>query len=589
MGGKIPRLGTDISLGVSVREEERFVMPGHLRDRHLYVCGATGSGKSKMLEYLLRQDILGRKYGGGGLLLLDPHGSLYDSLMNWLSWHEVDVPIIPIDLRQEDWTVAYNPLRPRATADPNVIVSQFVDSIAYVWGASGTDETPRFAHWANTILRTLYEKRLTLVESEILTDPVSKRGRHAITDGLTLRRLRNDWAFADTLSAKDFFTEVGSTVNRLNRFGGTDVMRRMFGQTGPSLDLLAALEEGHIILVNLATEGAKISPVDASLFATLLLSDLWSAAKERGKPGPGKQVRPFRVYIDEFQNYVTPTIAKNLDEARGYGLHLTLCHQFPQQLFHAGANGAQVLASVMANARSKVVFGMGSDEANLRPLALDLFMGVMDPNKIKHELFSTKVMGYYEDYRTAYARAESRSEGRGSQSGMASGKGLGGTTMFPFEDASYASGVSESLSEFNSTSESNSQSHATGHTESESQVPVMVPMFGKELSSVQFEPLEEQLFRAMAVLFDLKQRQCVARIVETNKPVLLHTPIVKTYSYNPERVRGYTQSLMAKWNFILPGKAAQKALDDREAVFMGEVVERKVAELEPKSTRRRIG
>lgn len=589
MGGHIQRLGTDISLGVSVREGTRFVMPGHLRDRHLYVCGATGTGKSKMLEYLLRQDILGRKHGGGGLLLLDPHGSLYDSLMNWLSWHGVDVPIIPIDLRQADWTVAYNPLRPRATADPNVIVGQFVDSIAYVWGASGTDATPRFARWAGNILRTLYEKRLTLVESEILTDRVSKRGRQAMTEGLQNRQLRNDWALADSLSPKDYDSEIGSTANRLNRFLGTATMRRMFGQTGPSLDLLAALEEGHIILVNLATERAQISPEDASLFATLLLSDLWSAAKERGKPGSGKQVRPFRVYIDEFQNYVTPTIAKNLDEARGYGLHLTLCHQFLQQLTHNGPNGAQVLASVMANARSKVVFGMGSDEENLRPLALDLFMGVMDPGKIKHALFSTKVMGYYEDYRTAYARAESRSEGRGSQSGMASGKGLGGTTMFPFEDASYASGVSESLSEFNSSSESNSQSHATGYTESESQVPVMVPMFGKELSSVQFEPLEEQLFRAMAVLFDLKQRQCVARIVESNKPVMLHTPIVQSYPHDPERVRGYTESLMTKWGFILPGKAAQKALDDREAAFTGEAVEQKAAELEPKSTRRRIG
>jgi hypothetical protein len=61
----------------------------------------------------------------------------------------------------------------------------------------------------------------------------------------------------------------------------------------------------------------------ANTFATLLLTDLWSAAKSRGKK-EGGEPRPFCVYIDECQNCVTPTIAKNLDQARGFGLRPTL-------------------------------------------------------------------------------------------------------------------------------------------------------------------------------------------------------------------------------------------------------------------------
>ena len=57
----------------------------------------------------------------------------------------------------------------------------------------------------------------------------------------------------------------------------------MFGMNGASLDLGKALTEGQIIIANLSTEGSRVSEDDAALFATLLLSDLWTAAKERGK------------------------------------------------------------------------------------------------------------------------------------------------------------------------------------------------------------------------------------------------------------------------------------------------------------------
>jgi hypothetical protein len=66
---------------------------------------------------------------------LTPHGSLYDGLINWIAWNQPylkKVPIVPIDLRQTDWTVAYNVIRPRAKADPAVIVNNFLQAISYV-------------------------------------------------------------------------------------------------------------------------------------------------------------------------------------------------------------------------------------------------------------------------------------------------------------------------------------------------------------------------------------------------------------------------------------------------------------------------
>ena len=456
--GKLP--GRPMSLGLS-RDQ---------RDKHLYVCGGTGTGKSKFLENIIRQDIRNWSKSKCGLLVLDPHGSLYDNLINWLAWTGIERPIIPIDLRQDDWVVSYNLLRQRQFADPAVLIDNLTDAMAYVWGQGGTNQTPLFARWAGNVLRALYEKNLTLVEAEHLVDRVAKQVRFAMTSDLKDKPSRQDWQFADTLNAKDFEAQIGSTVNRLQRFIRNQTMRSMFGQGDVSLDFGRALEEGSIILVSLATERAKVSKENAELFATLLLSDLWTAAQERGKRDG---VKPFYVYLDEFQRFVTPTISDNLDEARGFGLHLTMAHQFPNQLLDRGENGKRVYNSIMENASSKVVFRLSHDE-NLRAMAQWLFMGVMNPDEVKHELYSTKVMEYREEMKIGYGTSTSSGKSTGTQRGKASGAGEGGTEAFDV-DANPTS-TSESWSEFASGSESESETWSESETQSQTMTPMLVPV-----------------------------------------------------------------------------------------------------------------
>src|ERR1043165_7763091 len=391
-----PPVGNDLNLGRLTGRNVTLMLPRTERDKHLYVCGSTGTGKSKFLENLIRQDIVAWRKSKCGLLLLDPHGSLYDSLVNWLAWNKIDRPIIPIDLRRDDWVVSYNLLRQRQHADPAVLVDNLTDAMAYVWGQGSTNQTPLFARWAGNVIRALYEKKLTLVEAEFLVDRVEKQIRFALTSDLKDKPSRQDWQFADTLNARDFESQIGSTVNRLQWFIRNQTMRSIFGQPQVSLDLGRALDEGSIILVSLATERAKVSKQNAELFATLLLSDLWTAAQERGKRDG---VKPFYVYLDEFQRFVTPTISDNLDEARGFGLHLTMAHQFPTTLLDRGENGRRGYNSIMENASSKVVFRLSHGD-NLRAMAQWLFMGVMNPDEVKYELYSTKVMEYREEMRT---------------------------------------------------------------------------------------------------------------------------------------------------------------------------------------------
>ena len=577
-----PQLGNDLNLGHLVGRNAALGFSRTERDKHLYICGGTGTGKSKFLEHLIRQDIVNWRKSGSGMLVLDPHGSLYDSLMSWLAWHNIKRPIIPIDLRRDDWIVSYNLLRQRK-ADPAVLVDNITDAMAYVWGQGGTNQTPLFARWAGNVLRALYEKKLTLVEAEYLVDRVAKQIRHAMTADMQDRASRQDWQFIDTLSPRDFEAQIGSTVSRLQRFIRNQTMRSMFGQPDVSLDLGRALEEGSIILVSLATERAKVSKENAELFATLLLSDLWTAAQERGKHERNK---PFYVYLDEFQRFVTPTISDNLDEARGFGLHLTMAHQFPNQLLDRGENGRRVYNSIMENASSKVVFRL-SHEDNLRVMAQWLFMGVMNPDEVKHELYSTNVMEYREELKEIISNGTSSGIGHGRQEGHASGAGFGGTQVFPLDGReNEPTSTSASFSEFASTSGSESESWSEGESHSITRMPTLVPVLGKELAHVQFRSLEKQLFRAMAVLFDQKQRQGVARLVGMSAPVSLYTPDVNVVPTSEKLVTRYIENLYKKLPFALPGATVQKKLTARAKGF-AETLLNDAADA-PKTAKRRI-
>ena len=573
-----PPPGNDLQLGQLAGTGASLAFPRTERDKHLYVCGGTGTGKSKFLENLIRQDIRNWHKSKCGLLLLDPHGSLYDGIIEWLAWNEriLDVPVIPIDLRQDDWVVSYNLLRQRSSADPAVLVDNLTDAMAYVWGQGGTNQTPLFARWAGNVLRALYEKKLTLIEAEYLVDRVAKQVRYAMTADLQDKPSRQDWQFADTLSAKDFEAQIGSTVNRLQRFIRNQSMRRMFGQPEVSLDLGKALEQGSIILVSLATERAKVSKENAELFATLLLSDLWTAAQERGKRDG---VKPFYVYLDEFQRFVTPTISDNLDEARGFGLHLTMAHQFPNQLLDRGESGRRVYNSIMENASSKVVFRL-SHEENLRAMAQWLFMGVMNPDEIKHELYSTKVMEYREELRTIHSRSKGTSAGGGVFSGITASESMGGmaSATEKFDPNAWNDSIADSSGDSGTWTESES--------ESETDAPMLVPVIGKELAHVQFRSLEEQLFRAMAVLFDQQQRHGVARLVGMNAPVSIVTPTVHKMPSTAERTKRFLQCAYEKLKFALPSVLAQKQLADRARTFTDNLF-REVAD-EPVAAKRRI-
>src|SRR6185436_11379435 len=116
-------------------------------------------------------------------------------------------------------------------------------------------------------------------------------------------------------------------------------------------------------------------------------------------------------------------------------------------------------------------------------------------------------------------------------------------------------------------SEGDSSTWTESANESESQSSIFVPIIGKELSHIQFRSLDEQLFRAMAVLFDQEQRQGVARLVGMHAPVSLHTPTINKTPASEERTKAYLDRCYSKLPFALPGAEAIKQLAARAETF----------------------
>jgi hypothetical protein len=424
------------------------------------------------------------------IVLLDPHGTLHDAILARLTAENLKrLPVIPIDLRRDDLVISYSMHRRREDTDLAVVCRACADAMLRAWGQSSTDETPRLASWLFALLTFAYERDCTLVEALVLLrDPSIRKELMAEVEHFVAR---TTFQSARNLQEREFQDRVESTLYRINRFLSTQLLRAMLCQTGESLDFSRVLSKGGVVLACLSTEGTKVAEEDARTLGSVILADVWLAARRRGKREEGN-LTPAYVYIDEVQRFLTPTVAEGLAEASGHGLHLSVACQFPSQLSNQGESGQMILDSVLANCRNKVVF-QTSHPADVEMLASILYRQDVDPDQIKDETYSTKVLGHSITYLPGFSVGTSRgseigwqtSESRGtvhtlgtnwthtdtvSESATVSKGTVDATTAGESwsEETSHGAGRGRSLSASHSDGESYESSESEGETASSS-------------------------------------------------------------------------------------------------------------------------
>jgi DNA segregation ATPase FtsK/SpoIIIE-like protein len=473
MNKPLHKLISQLKLGYD-QEGRAVTMPFDLLNRHMYVVGKSGSGKSKFLELLIRQLLTAWPYTRSGLLLIDPHHSLYSAAIKFAAAKGYNsLPIIPIDFTS-NWICSLNILRRRPGQEPAPIIHAIVRAILHAWKQQDVVTTPQLDKILSTILTMLYHTNCTVFEALDVVRSVEVRRAMAreVEDALARTVL------ASFQNERDFQEQVNSTMNRLGRFLSTHILRLSFAaQTNVSLDMLQILQQGGIVLVSVATQGSRIAEEDAAVVGSLLLNELFVAAKHRGKRENGLY-RTFTVLVDEAQEFISPVIAQSLAQLRGMGISFILSQQSPQQLVDLGSLGRQTLNAILTNTTTQIAFHAGHP-ADLDLLTPWLYRSMVDVNKIKFTPVSTKVLGHKLEYfqgfneslseatseqsnwattetevvtdTSSHGHVETHGQSKGKQSGRTIGKNVQST---------HGSGKSQA--------ESNAKSHADGTTVSRS-------------------------------------------------------------------------------------------------------------------------
>lgn len=317
------------------------------RNAHIYVLGKTGTGKSTLLESLARQDLA----HGGGFALLDPHGDLVERVL-------AAVPpdretLIYMNVSDTARPLGFNPLEAVPPEKRALAASGLLDVFKKLWADSWG---PRLEHiLRNALLVLLDQPSATLADILRLLDDRDFR-RH-VAERTPNAQVRRFWLTEFERYPLHFRAEAIAPVqNKVGAFLANPVLQRILTQPKSAFDLRQVMDNGKVLLVNLAK--GKLGEDTAALLGSLLVSRIGLAALSRADV-PESERRDFAVYLDEFQNFSTLSLATMLPELRKYHVGLVLAHQ------HLAQVDPRVRDAILGNVGTMVTFRVGASDAAL--------------------------------------------------------------------------------------------------------------------------------------------------------------------------------------------------------------------------------
>jgi Cdc6-like AAA superfamily ATPase len=298
-----------------IRDEDRKV--------HFYIVGASGTGKSKFLEFLIRQDI----QKGNGFGVIDPHGDLVEDVKGYLaltlSKEELEKRVVLIDPTDERYTVAFNPLEKLEGISSAEIAAELVEAFKKIWSDA----------WGARMEDLLRNTLIALIEADLTLDNLPRfliddDFRENVLERVTHPIAKKYFQRFNALAPRTREEWMESTLNKVNAFLSDDRIREIFSYQKSSFNLREIMDNRKILLIKLDRGRLK---ENGDLLGSLLMTKIRMAAFSRSDI-PKDQRVPFYLYIDEFQNFATEEFIETLSEARKYGLVLIMAHQNLSQL-----------------------------------------------------------------------------------------------------------------------------------------------------------------------------------------------------------------------------------------------------------------
>jgi len=315
---------------------------------HIWVVGKTRTGKTTCIKGQALQHI----EKGDGVILIDLHGDLYQETLGLMP-KERKEDLYLVDLSDTEYPVGFNMLElKKHTPEEKVLVIDelvgvFRKIFAESWGPS-TDDIFRMS--ASAIID--YGEGTILDMLQMISNESFRR---KVIPHIKSQVVRDYWA--NSFSSLDRRTKsaiINPPLNKLRRFLGNESILNIVGQAKSTFDIRKIMDEGKILLVNLAK--GVVGEENAILLGSMLVSKIQLVAMSRVDLEPRKRKQCF-IYLDEFQNFVTEGIATLLSESAKYGVTLILANQYPSQLRE------DIRRAVLGNVGTLICFQLSAEEA----------------------------------------------------------------------------------------------------------------------------------------------------------------------------------------------------------------------------------
>ena len=315
------------------------------RVRHAHIIGVPGSGKSSLLFNLIRQDI----QNGDGVAVLDPHGDLVDQILGVIPENRI-ADVVLVDLSDTAFPIGFNILQAHSEDEKALLASDLV-AVLRRFSTSWGDQMDIVLQ--NAILAFLESSQggtLADLRRFLLETPYRNQFLKTVNDPELLYYWQK--VFPHLSGGKS----VGSVLTRLQDFFSRKPLRNMVSQRTNRLDFADIMDSGKIFLAKLpeGLNGAE----NVYLLGSLLVSKFQQTAMARQSQAAANR-RNFWLYIDEFDHFISPSMAAILTGARKYRLGMTLAHQELHQL----QSEPKVASAVNASVCTRIVLRVGDDDA----------------------------------------------------------------------------------------------------------------------------------------------------------------------------------------------------------------------------------
>ncbi|MGK2849193.1 MAG: type IV secretory system conjugative DNA transfer family protein [Minisyncoccota bacterium] len=349
----IPREG--ILLGINdyrgIKTEIRIT--DNDRRRHMYVIGQTGVGKSNYLQEMAKKDAR----SGKGFCFIDPHGDAIEDILTAIPKERAEDVII-FDPADVDRPIGINMLEydPAHPEQKTFVINEMIGIFdqLYDMKATGGPMFEQYMRNAMLLIMEHPESGSTLMEiPKVLADEEFRRYKLAhctnpIVRDFWLKEAEKAGGEASLANMVPYIT------SKLTTFISNDMMRPIIAQQKSAINFRECMDSKKIILVNLSK--GKIGEINARLLGMVIVGKILMAALSRVDTAEEKR-NDFYLYLDEFQNVTTTSIAQILSEARKYRLVLILAHQFIGQLKE------EISKAVFGNVGSLTAFRVGPEDA----------------------------------------------------------------------------------------------------------------------------------------------------------------------------------------------------------------------------------